>query len=145
MKYIILILYTILVSCSEGSSNVFPRYSVFPKEQKLQAEILPLDTASFRYPFRISIMDSFALIMDLHNANNYFHLFHYPQMKHIISFGHRGDSPEDMLSAETFEFQSLDSIWTLDANKMQIIRWKITSPDYVVTKEESINLDKKND
>lgn len=136
-----ILLYIMLVSCIEGSPSKYSRYKGFPTEKNLKAEVLSLDTALFRYPFRITIKDSFALIMDLHNANNYFHLFHYPEMDHIVSFGHRGDSPEDMLSAETFEFQSLDSIWALDANKMQITRWKITNQNYLVTKEESINLD----
>lgn len=141
MKLLSFILFISMMSCTGKFSAVFPRYCEFPANKNLSAKELSLDTALFRYPFRITIKDSFALIMDLHNANNYFHLFHYPKMNHIVSFGHRGDSPEDMLSAETFEFQSLDSIWTLDADKMQITRWKITNQNYLVTKEESINLD----
>lgn len=57
--------------------------------------------------------------MDLHNADNYFHAFTYPNWKHIVSFGKRGEGPEEMLSAETFQFNSLDSIYALDANKMR--------------------------
>lgn len=132
-----------MVSCADGHTVMYPQYGTFPIKKNLVANILPLDTALLRYPFRIKIKDSLALIMDIHNIDNYFHLFHYPEMTHIVSFGHRGDSPEDMLSADSFAFQSLDSIWTLDANKMQIIRWEITNRNYKVKMVESINLNKK--
>lgn len=47
-----------------------------------------------------------------------------------------------MLSAETFRFVSPDSIWALDANKMQITRWRISPSARTATREEAIDLDK---
>lgn len=78
-----------MVSCADGHTVMYPQYGTFPIKKNLVANILPLDTALLRYPFRIKIKDSLALIMDIHNIDNYFHLFHYPEMTHIVSFGHR--------------------------------------------------------
>ncbi|HML72602.1 MAG TPA: BF3164 family lipoprotein [Macellibacteroides fermentans] len=139
----ILFLLITFLSCEDRAQSRFPHYQTFPQEKILEAKALSLDTALFRYPFRIEIRGRFALIMDIHNIDNYYHLFNYPAMTHIVSFGHRGDSPGDMLSADSFAFQSLDSIWTLDANKMQITRWEITNRDYTVKMVECISLNKK--
>ena len=60
----------------------------------------------------------------------------------MFLFGKRGEGPEEMLSAETFQFNSLDSIYALDANKMQISRWAISAKDHSATRQEVIRLDK---
>jgi len=81
------------------------------------------------------------IVMDLHNPDHYFHAFRYPEGVHLVSFGKRGEGPEEMLSAETFQFNSPDSIWVLDANKMQISRWDIQS--FPPIRSETIELDKR--
>lgn len=65
--YIVLLIGS-LVSCSESSRH-FPRYEDFPDEKALNAQVIHLDTALFRYPFRIAVKDGIAIIMDLHNAD----------------------------------------------------------------------------
>lgn len=50
--YIVLLIGS-LVSCSESSRH-FPRYEDFPDEKVLNAQVIHLDTALFRYPFRIA-------------------------------------------------------------------------------------------
>lgn len=131
-----------LVSCSGTSTKHYPRYADFPETKALQAEVISLDTALFRYPFRVTVRDSVALVMDLHNTDHYFHAFTYPEWKHIVSFGKRGEAPEEMLSAETFQFNSIDSIWALDANKMQITRWSISPANHTAERKEEIDVDK---
>jgi len=81
------------------------------------------------------------MIMDLHNANYFFHAFTYPEGNHITSFGKRGEAPDEMLSAETFQFNSLDTIWALDANRMQITRWELFPPTQAAKRKEVISLD----
>lgn len=75
--------------------------------------------------------------------DNYLHAFTYPEWKHIVSFGKRGEAPEEMLSAENIQFDSLDSLWVLDANKMEITRWKIFPAIGSVQRLERIKLNKK--
>lgn len=139
--YIVLLIGS-LVSCS-GSSKHFPRYEDFPGEKALKAQVIHLDTALFRYPFRIAVKDGIAIIMDLHNVDYFFHAFSYPEWKYMTSFGKRGEGPEEMLSADCFRFVSKDSIWTLDANKMRTTRWRIEQKVNNIISVETIDMDKR--
>lgn len=148
MKHLLYILIGIIsingLTCCTGSPGAhYPRYSTFPEEKAIRAQIIPLDTILFRYPFRVTVRDSIAVVMDLHNMDHYLHAFTYPEWKHIVSFGKRGEAPEEMLSAENIQFNSLDSLWALDANKMEITRWEISPFTGSALRAEEIKLDKK--
>ena len=138
--YIIICLY--FISCSGNVKERYPRYKEFLLEKALRAEAIPLDTALFRYPFRVTVRDNIAMVLDLHNMDNYLHAFTYPEWAHIASFGKRGNGPEELLSAETFQFDSPDSLWVLDANRMQVTRWGIDIAQKSAERLEEINLDK---
>ena len=148
MKHLLYILIGIVITkgliCCTGSPGThYPRYTTFPEEKAIRAQIIPLDTILLRYPFRVAVRDSIAVVMDLHNMDHYLHAFTYPEWKHVVSFGKRGEAPEEMLSAENIQFNSLDSLWTLDANKMEITRWKITPSTGSEERVEEIKLNKK--
>ena len=85
--YVLLIGISAIISCTDSPGTYYPRYSTFPNEKAISARVIELDTALFRYPFRVVVKDSIAIVMDLHNADNYFHAFTYPNWKHIVSFG----------------------------------------------------------
>ena len=131
-----------IASCSGSFGEQHPRYSTFPKEEKIIAQVITIDTILFRYPYRVTVREGVAVVLDLHNLDHYLHAFTYPEWKHITSFGKRGEGPEEMLSAETFQFNSLDSIWSLDANKMEITRWSISVENGTAERVEEVNLDK---
>lgn len=59
-----------------------------------------MDTALFRYPFRVRVQGDKAVVMDLHGTDYFCHVFHYPGFRYFASFGKRGEAPEEMLSAE---------------------------------------------
>lgn len=115
--YIIVNIWVIL-SCTSviDKSN---HYTDFPKVIELKSIVQEIDTAVFRYPFRIRIDKDRVIIMDLHNLDYYYHLFTYPDFKYLSSFGKRGNAPEEMLSAENFRLID-SSLWTLDANKREL-------------------------
>lgn len=142
MKWVIVITLCMLLSCSRGGENSYSTYILFPNEKLMSAKVINLDTVVFRYPFRVSVMDSVALVLDLHNVDNYFHAFSYPDFKHIASFGKRGQGPDEMLSAETIRFESLDSIWTVDANKMEISRFSLSPSARTVERKEIIPINR---
>ncbi len=108
----------LLCSCTSVSS---PNYEGFPNEEELQSYALEIDTALFRYPFRVRVHDDKAIVMDLHGADHFYHIFQYPDFQYLSSFGKRGQSPEEVLSAVDVRFQNND-IWTLDSNKSELIR-----------------------
>lgn len=131
----------IFFSCSHP---VKPRlaleYSKFPKEESLKAQTIYLDTALFRYPFRIRVEGDKAIIMDLHGMDHYGHLFHYPDFRYLSSFGRRGDSPAAMLSIENFRFHHKE-VWTLDSNKSELTRLGFSSLADSLLRRETITLD----
>lgn len=145
MRYLLYIFIGIsgLMACSDSSDLHYPRYADFPQTKALQAEVVRLDTALFRYPFRVTVRDHIAIVMDLHNTDHYLHAFTYPEWKHVASFGKRGEAPEEMLSAINIQFKSPDSLWVLDPNKMQITRWKLSPSSGAAERVEEIKLDKK--
>ena len=101
------------------------------------------DSLFFRYPYRIEIKDSLAVLLDLHNDTHYGYAFTYPDWKPIAPFGKRGEGPEELLSADQIRIRSLDSVYVLDANRMQITRWSVSIPEKKITREEVISLDKR--
>ena len=46
-------------------------YSGFPPERELIGEVIELDTALLRYPFRIRIEGDRVIVMDLHGLDHY--------------------------------------------------------------------------
>lgn len=107
-----------LCACQSEKSNK-ETYTDFPESINLQANTIELDTAVFRFPFRIKVHGNYAAVLDLHNADNYYHLFSYPDMKYLAGFGKKGDSPEEYLSGDDLRWVG-DTIWTLDANKREM-------------------------
>lgn len=148
MKYLLYILVGIAIvdiqtACTGSSGIHYDRYSTFPGKKAVNGCTIPLDTVLFRYPFRVTVRDSIAVVMDLHNLDHYLHAFTYPGWKHIVSFGKRGEAPEEMLSAENIQFNSLDSLWAIDANKMEITRWRISPSTCSAERVEEIKLDER--
>ena len=115
-------------------------YSGFPHERELIGEVIELDTALLRYPFRIRIEGDRVIVMDLHGLDHYGHLFQYPSYQYLSSFGKRGDSPTEMLSLENFRLQN-HVVWTLDANKSELTRLDFSSSGDSLLRDETVTLD----
>lgn len=110
------------------SREVYPRYADFPEVITLsQAKSISCDSVYLRYPYRVEINDSLAVILDLHPDSCFLHAFTYPEWRYVTSFGVRGEGPEDILSAERVRISSPDSVWVLDSNRCQITRWRISN------------------
>ena len=126
--------------CNSVSREVYPRYADFPEIRTLsQAEAISCDRVYLRYPYRVEIKDSLAVILDLHPDSCFFHAFTYPEWRYVASFGKRGEGPEDILSAERVRICSPDSVWVLDSNRRQITRWRISNGN--AERVEEISLD----
>ena len=131
-----------LLSCSD-SSHTYRQYAL-PETKTIQADQeMVFDTIFFRYPYRIEIKDSLAVLLDLHNDTHYGYAFTYPDWRPIAPFGKRGEGPEELLSADRIRIRSLDSVYVLDANRMQITRWAVSIPEKRIMRKEVISLDKR--
>ncbi len=132
MRRIVLnLLSLLLIGCS------FPKgdHYIFPKEERLLAQTVEIDTGLFRYAFRIRAQADTAIVMDLHGADYFYHAFTYPDFRYLTSFGKHGGSPQEMLSAENVRYAN-GIVWTLDANKSEMVRleWALLK-DSLVRKE----------
>lgn len=90
-------------SCTQKKVATSVAYMDFPQTIELKARVQPLDTALFRYPFRVRVQGDKAVVMDLHGTDYFCHVFHYPGFRYFASFGKRGEAPEEMLSAGSGE------------------------------------------
>lgn len=139
--YIVLAVLSVLFyDCSFSVENKYQRYADFPVNRKLVlAEEIDCDDIFLRYPYRVEIMDSLAVVLDLHPDSCFLHAFTYPEWRYVTSFGRRGEGPEEILSAERVRICSPDSVWVLDSNRRQITRWRISNCN--AERAEEISLD----
>lgn len=139
--YIIGIVLLLCSSCT-GSQESYSRYADFPEIKNLvQLKEREADSVYLRYPYRIEIKDSLAVLLDLHPEDYFFHVFTYPDWQLVASFGKRGEGPEEILSAERVRICSSDSVWVLDSNRRQLTRWQICPSERCVKRVEEIALD----
>ena len=130
--------------CNSVSREVYPRYTDFPEVRTLsQAKAISCDSVYLRYPYRVEIKDSLAVILDLHPDSCFLHTFAYPEWRYVTSFGKRGEGPEEVLSAERVRICSPDSVWVLDSNRRQITRWRISASSGNIERAEEILLDER--
>lgn len=117
-------------ACQDSSKHIYPRYEQFPETYNESCvQEIGNDSVFFRYPYRIDIKDSLAILLDLHNDSHFLYAFTFPDWQPITPFGKRGEGPDEILSAERIRICSPDSIWVLDSNRAQITRWKVSVAD----------------
>lgn len=129
----------LLLSCVSKKKE-YTAYT-FSQTKELKGETIELDTAIFRFPFRIRQAEDKVIVMDLHGTDHYYHVFQYPSFRYINSFGKRGDSPQEMLSAENIRYKD-NAIWVLDANKSELTRLGYSLSGDSVLRDEVVTLDK---
>ena len=140
LAYVVMAL--LFAGCNSSSREVYPRYADFPETStSSKAETIACDSVYLRYPYRVEIKDSLAVLLDLHPDSCFLHAFTYPEWKYVTSFGRRGEGPEEVLSAERVRICSPDSVWVLDSNRRQITRWRISASSGSAERAEEIPLD----
>lgn len=137
-----MLFFLLITSCkneAQHSSGIL--YSDFPEEKQLIGETIELDTAVFRYAFRIRVNGDEAAVMDLHGSDHYFHVFNYPEFQYLNSSGKRGDSPAEMLSAENVRYIGKD-LWVLDSNKGELVSFRKSLSGDSLLRFGAVKLDK---
>ena len=113
----------------------------FPLTEELQGRVIPLDSVFFRYPCRLEVRDDRVVIEDLHGPDHYYHLYTYPDFRHLHSFGQRGEGPEEMQTVDDF-FWNGQTLWALDNIKSELVRWELNDSRDKMLRVECIKLDK---
>ncbi len=125
--FLFLLIGGILVLClSFRFSKEAEAETTFPETKVLHGRTIPIDTALFKYPWRIRVNGDRAVVEDLHGPDYFFHLFSYPDFRYLSSFSQRGEGPEEMLQAENFRWEG-EYVWTLDGNKSEMVQWQFNA------------------
>ena len=125
--FLFLLIGGILVLClSFRFSKEVEAETTFPETKVLHGRTIPIDTALFKYPWRIRVNGDRAVVEDLHGPDYFFHLFSYPDFRYLSSFSQRGEGPEEMLQAENFRWEG-EYVWTLDGNKSEMVQWQFNA------------------
>lgn len=145
---LVLALLPLLIACN-GKSNqqqVSGETIIAEAEQKgdvLKGETVPIDTALFRYAYRMRVQGNKTVFLDLHNADYYYHVFTYPDFKYVSSFGKRGEGPGESIYAANIHFCGPDTVWVLDDGKGRMYQYSGIAKDETPKLEKDILLDKK--
>ena len=113
----------------------------FPVTEELQGRVIPLDSVFFRYPYRLEVRGDRVVIEDLHGPDHYYHLYTYPDFRHLHSFGQRGEGPEEMQTVDDFRWDG-QTLWALDNIKSELVRWELNDSRDKMLRKELIKLDK---
>lgn len=113
----------------------------FPVTEELQGRAISLDSVFFRYPYRLEAYGDRVVIEDLHGPDYFYHLFTYPDFRHLHSFGQRGEGPEEMQTVDDF-FWNGQTLWALDNIKSELVRWELSDSRDRMIRTERLKLDK---
>lgn len=93
----------------------------------LTSESLLKDTAIFmKYPYKIRVMDSIMCIWDLHGGDKFFHIFSYPELKFITSFGESGRGDREFVNTAGFRMDE-QNIYVFDSYRAKLNIFSIDS------------------
>ena len=141
ISLIVLLVVLALYSCTQTSSNTEHSEITFPMTEELQGRVVSLDSVFFRYPYRLEVRGDRVVIEDLHGPDHYYHLFTYPDFRHLHSFGQRGEGPEEMQTVDDF-FWNGQTLWALDNIKSELVRWELSDSRDRMIRTERLKLDK---
>ena len=113
----------------------------FPVTEELQGWVIPIDSVFFRYPYRLEVRGDRVVIEDLHGPDHFYHLFTFPDFRHLHSFGQRGEGPEEMQTVDDFRWDG-QTLWALDNIKSELVRWELNNSRDKMVRSERIKLDK---
>ena len=141
VSLIILLVLVAAYACTKISSNAELSEITFSVKEELNGRVIPLDSVFFRYPYRLEVRGDRVVIEDLHGPDHYYHLYTYPDFRHLHSFGQRGEGPEEMQAVDDF-FWNGQTLWALDNIKSELVRWELNDSRDKMLRNECIKLDK---
>lgn len=90
------------------------RFDACPVDSLRGEKVALADSVWMRYPYRVRVSGSVAVVFDLHADSCFCHLFTYPGFRFIASFAPKGEGPEEVVSASMARFMGKDRFGVLD-------------------------------
>ena len=122
----VFVLMLVLQSCV-GNNRQSPEFDAISK--RISGKVLSSSAVYMRYPFRVKLIDSTLVVMDLHGSDYYYHEFSFPELKLKRSFAKPGIGPNEYLDAENIRMDSHGQFYLLEANKSAITVFDRNKPD----------------
>lgn len=143
-KLLLLFLLLALVACTGNKQKTASNATAEATDsEELKGEVVPIDTAILRYAYRMRVQGDKAVILDLHNADYYYHVFTYPDFNYISSFGKRGEGPGESIYADNVRFIAPNTVWVLDSGKGRMYQYSGIARNEMPKLEKDVLLDKK--
>ena len=141
LSLIILLVLMAIYAFTKSSPKTEHSEITFPVTEELQGRVIPIDSVFFRYPYRLEVRGDRVVIEDLHGPDHFYHLFTYPDFRHLHSFGQRGEGPEEMQTVDDFRWDG-QTLWALDNIKSELVRWELNDSRDKMLRTELVKLDK---
>ena len=141
LSLIILLVLMAIYAFTKSSPKTEHSEITFPVTEELQGRVIPIDSVFFRYPYRLEVRGDRVVIEDLHGPDHFYHLFTYPDFRHLHSFGQRGEGPEEMQTVDDFRWNG-QTLWALDNIKSELVRWELNDSRDKMLRTELVKLDK---
>ena len=141
LSLIILLVLMAIYAFTKSSPKTEHSEITFPVTEELQGRVIPIDSVFFRYPYRLEVRGDRVVIEDLHGPDHFYHLFTYPDFRHLHSFGQRGEGPEEMQTVDDFRWNG-QTLWALDNIKSELVRWELNDSRDKMLRTELVRLDK---
>jgi len=117
IRFLYITIILISFGCSDQKTRLIESFGV---GRSITGKALIFHSVYMRYPFRVKVIDSTLVVMDLHGSDYYYHEFSYPQLQFRRSFAKPGIGPNEFLDAENIRFDKQGRFYCLDANKSLI-------------------------
>ena len=141
LSLIILLVLMAIYAFTKSSPKTEHSEITFPVTEELQGRVIPIDSVFFRYPYRLEVRGDRVVIEDLHGPDHFYHLFTYPDFRHLHSFGQRGEGPEEMQTVDDLRWNG-QTLWALDNIKSELVRWELNDSRDKMLRTELVKLDK---
>lgn len=104
-----------------------PHSKKSPEVIKLTSEVLLKEPeVLMKYPYKIKVQDSLVFLWDLHGTNKFFHIYSYPDLKYIISFGTKGKGCNEFVNTGGFAIDK-GKMFVFDSFKADLYIYSIDS------------------
>lgn len=144
LDFCFVLLMCLVAACSQRP--VQDGFESCPVDSLTGEKVVLSDSVWMRYPYRVRVSDSVAVVFDLNADSCFCHLFSYPDFRFITSFAPKGEGPEEVVSASMGRFIDKEHFGVLDMSGRKLLVYSdlnarsVPRLSQVISFEESVSL-----